>query len=905
MWQTLIRRLFRCGHRRSAAPPVQTRQRVVRVFISSTFKDMQRERDALARFVFPFLRERFAQEDVSIFEVDLRWGITEAESKDALAVKICLDEIDNCAPFFIAMLGERYGWRPTQAHLDNAGLHLSASANAEIPSVTELEIRRALENAASASVAPLFFFRTPDLSGQIGEQADDPQAMAELKALIRHRFSDEVCDYSDIGAFGEVVRSALGEALKRWLDDRTSAQASLAPPDVPRSTLSTRLNDAATAGAPILLTGPPGCGISWLGARWLDSQSKDRGHFAFHLDGRNAHMGNLADALRREREAIHPNLSVQPLPTGSLEDEIHGLIGDVQHLSIASLRLFIDHFEDGYLSEQQVDISALPRRLPKNVRIVVASRSKWVLRSAADMGLGILKAPAIDQATMQQFIRDYLSPYGKRLMDAQVRLLATAPYADRLGTVVVCLDELRRHRSLRDLDERIQRLIACKDEADLARHVLRGIRISLPEAHSTAIDGVLVALVISLRGLTENELCETVRSRNGDRLPPQVWSCIRIGLGRALLWRGARIDLVPGPMRGAAEARANEDPELTSRIGGDLLVALRRLSIKRWAEEAPMIAARTNGEPGLESHLSDLGNARMLLNVGRIYAAGWLNRLTPATRRRVFDAWCAQLESWPIADDDQGIGWDLGHFAAQTDAPDQALRLWELDARRGHRQPHRDLSEILLIKDASSAARAQALERRSAPTDAESIRKMSLDAVALHWTESAAMLGAAAEGLVSLSRERRDRWCVQAIASAERLGEGAVLAQAHLLQGQLEISFAEWRSAARSFDLAAKHARSVGHARRLATALERGAAVCLELNRFKRARNLSEQLLSLSRECDLPSDECRAFERLIEIERRRANWERAFEIAEAYLRRAKELGTDQGRAREALDSLTR
>lgn len=53
----------------------------VRVFISSTFVDMHSERDLLARFVFPELRSRAAKHFVNVHEVDLRWGLTEEDTR--------------------------------------------------------------------------------------------------------------------------------------------------------------------------------------------------------------------------------------------------------------------------------------------------------------------------------------------------------------------------------------------------------------------------------------------------------------------------------------------------------------------------------------------------------------------------------------------------------------------------------------------------------------------------------------------------------------------------------------------------------------------------------------------------------------------------------------------------------
>ena len=56
------------------------RWRTARVFISSTFRDMHGERDLLTRFVFPELRALGRQHFINVFEVDLRWGVTEEAS---------------------------------------------------------------------------------------------------------------------------------------------------------------------------------------------------------------------------------------------------------------------------------------------------------------------------------------------------------------------------------------------------------------------------------------------------------------------------------------------------------------------------------------------------------------------------------------------------------------------------------------------------------------------------------------------------------------------------------------------------------------------------------------------------------------------------------------------------------
>ncbi len=61
--------------------------RVLRVFVSSTFRDMQAERDALVKHAFPLLCELCEERGVVWGEVDLRWGITDEETVPGFAFK--------------------------------------------------------------------------------------------------------------------------------------------------------------------------------------------------------------------------------------------------------------------------------------------------------------------------------------------------------------------------------------------------------------------------------------------------------------------------------------------------------------------------------------------------------------------------------------------------------------------------------------------------------------------------------------------------------------------------------------------------------------------------------------------------------------------------------------------------
>lgn len=91
--------------------------RTFRVFISSTFEDFYAERELLRQRVWPEL-EDYCKTRGAVFEaVDLRWGIPANSVEDLDIVDICLNEVERCQkisprPNFIAMIGNRYGWRP-------------------------------------------------------------------------------------------------------------------------------------------------------------------------------------------------------------------------------------------------------------------------------------------------------------------------------------------------------------------------------------------------------------------------------------------------------------------------------------------------------------------------------------------------------------------------------------------------------------------------------------------------------------------------------------------------------------------------------------------------------------------------------------------------------------------------
>uniref|UniRef100_A0A671RMS4 Telomerase-associated protein 1 n=1 Tax=Sinocyclocheilus anshuiensis TaxID=1608454 RepID=A0A671RMS4_9TELE len=123
----------------SLPPTLKFRWKSVRVFISSTFRDMHAERDVLVRSVFPELRRRAAPHYLYMQEVELRWGVTEEESNRA--VELCLSEVCR-SQLLLGILGERYGLVPPRPTLPELPQYSWLNSASNGLSITEMEIRQ-------------------------------------------------------------------------------------------------------------------------------------------------------------------------------------------------------------------------------------------------------------------------------------------------------------------------------------------------------------------------------------------------------------------------------------------------------------------------------------------------------------------------------------------------------------------------------------------------------------------------------------------------------------------------------------------------------------------------------------------------------------------------------------------
>lgn len=136
--------------------------RNIRLFISSTFRDMHGERDLLMRSVLPALQARAFPHRISLHAIDLRWGITEEETRRNRQLEVCLGEVEN-SQLFVGILGSRYGYTPPSYDLpDHPHFHWTQQYPSG-RSVTEMEVMQFLNRGqrSQPSDQALIYFRDP------------------------------------------------------------------------------------------------------------------------------------------------------------------------------------------------------------------------------------------------------------------------------------------------------------------------------------------------------------------------------------------------------------------------------------------------------------------------------------------------------------------------------------------------------------------------------------------------------------------------------------------------------------------------------------------------------------------------------------------------------------------------
>jgi nephrocystin-3 len=568
-------------HPEVANVPAQTQPstRSVRVFVSSTFHDMHGERDELVKRVFPELRRRCRERGIEFVGVDLRWGITSEQEARGEVLPVCLAEIDRCRPYFVGLLGERYGSAPRELPRELLERHpwleeLRGRA------ITELEIHHALWSAKVAAARAFFYFRDPAYVEQAPPEeraafceTDHKRAAAleALKAAIRAGGFPRREGYRDpkegCGLILEDLWQAIAADFPSLPQASPSEQARLEHEAfaaarrrtyVPHDPDLQRLDaHAAGEGSPLVVTGEAGSGKLALLANWIErfQRSHPDIHVIAHFTGASAGSAGPLALLRR----LLQELAVLAGIEDSAPAEWHRMAEALPHLlaQAAARGPFVvlidglDQLEDQY---HALEMAWFPQHLPPNARLIVSTLPGPALDALRARHWTIMTLEALSPNRRGQIVSHYLERQGKRLSSGQLQRIVSQEQTGNPLYLTVLMEELLVFGYFDRLNDRIGHYLRAPDTVDLYTLALERIEQDCDGLRPGLTGEAMSLLWAARRGLSEAELLACLGTMENP-LPMAYWAPLRLALGDALIERSGRLTFFHDHLRRAVQRR--------------------------------------------------------------------------------------------------------------------------------------------------------------------------------------------------------------------------------------------------------------------------------------------------------------------------------------------------------------
>ncbi len=561
--------------------------RRIRIFISSTFRDMVEDRDELMSHTWPALRRLCREHQVELVEVDLRWGIAEEQTTRKETLKLCLDEIKACRPFFIALLGERYGWTPgADAFTPDLEEEQPWLRELKGKSVTELEILHGVLNNPDMAGRSFFYFRDPSYAHARGKDflSEDAAAAAkqvDLKGRIRGACAEKKIplhdNYSDPHTLATIVLEDLQAAIKKQfpIEDIPDPLAKEARDHeafaetrrrtyIGRPEYFARLDShASAAGGPLALLGESGSGKSALIANWIEHwRAEHPRDFIFQH-----YIGGTPDSADHYR--LMARLIAEIKRWSEDPDEIPRSHDDLKRdfgVWLAKARARAQHMNaraivvlDALNQIEDQDHARLLGWVPDYplsgaLRLMVSTLPGETLDAVNKRGWETLTVSPLSTDERRGIIEHYLARFGKKLDASRLERIAYVPAAANPLFLKTLLDELRVTGTHEGLDFRLDAYLAAPDIPSLQRQVLDRWQRDYERDRPGLVGETLGLILAARRGLTEPELLALLRPPGLPQLPAATWSPLRAALDENLIDRSGILNFAHDFLRTAVEA---------------------------------------------------------------------------------------------------------------------------------------------------------------------------------------------------------------------------------------------------------------------------------------------------------------------------------------------------------------
>lgn len=499
--------------------------RQIRVFLSSTFSDMESERNALVK-MFGRLKIEANRRNVELTLIDLRWGVTEEEARRGKVLSVCLNEIEHSHPFFIGLLGSRYGYAPEMSEIEK-----NPELKERYPwvvedisdglSITEMEMEYGvLRNTVDIDAA--FFIKQSD-------SLDDNPRLTSLKTKIRDQKQYPVANYST----KEQLCQQAEDELRRILD-KHFPETEITPLDRERTAQRAYINSCHTNYLKrqsyfdiiddfvhsdernLVLTGDSGVGKSALLANWVkENENNDDFNLFYHFVGNSFSDNNYEDILRHLCDEINELYHFEKRDNNKgIIEEANDLL-NVVAVQEKRLIIVIDGINQIATRTNEKLLLWLPVANDKVKFLFSTLKDDETMHVFELRNYRVETVMPLSSKEREHFVVGYLGNYGKRLSDSQLRRIVDDPENTNTLVLKSLLDELICFGSYEYLDSRIEYYLSAPSITDFFDRVLSRMEDDY-SANEDLVRRTLTLIAISERGLSEDELLAILGSRQLD-----------------------------------------------------------------------------------------------------------------------------------------------------------------------------------------------------------------------------------------------------------------------------------------------------------------------------------------------------------------------------------------------------
>lgn len=505
------------------------KDRRIKVFLSSTFKDMSEERDYLARNVFMELEAEALKRNVALNLLDLRWGITAEESKQGLVTEICLKEIESSWPFFIGIIGDRYGWIPTENDFPkNSSLFESYPwVREDIKnglSITEIEIQYGvLRNKLPLKA---FFYIKETSKDDTLNDSNEAKKLRHLKEQILTQKEHPVKYYKTVKELGEQIKQDIQQQINLVFPKQEEMNAIKESAYIQDCIMRTKTehyipiegafnyinNFLISPNRLLVIKGDSGSGKSSLLANWMLHNTNQDFKIIYHFIDSSYYGNDYSFIIVRFYYKICELLNIQPtvdwthVRANEYVRELNNLLNECNDNFV----FVIDGLNQLDAGGDAYNLQWFPK-LDSRTKVICSTNNDIyeIISALQNKSADIYNIPAFpDFLSLKVAVNEYLRPYRKVLEDNQIKKIFDNKTFENPLLLFSLLEELRLWGIYEELDERLDYYILSPDQDAFLEKMFMRLEQDIALFNDNRIGEVFLLLSMSRNGVIDSDIAD-------------------------------------------------------------------------------------------------------------------------------------------------------------------------------------------------------------------------------------------------------------------------------------------------------------------------------------------------------------------------------------------------------------